>query len=322
MIKDYTKTFRIINSEPAVRYIVSTEELLILNMTDHSAWRISLAHKIAPAFTANPKVEACFVFGSAALGISDQYSDLELAFIWSQLPSAEELQATAQSVGVRSWEIEPYGEAKQAWLEQFYTYGMKVEAGHWERNTIDNIVIDVVERYDVSQSGLLFEKQSIASHLQRAVILHGEDIIKQWQTQIFPYPEELAVAMVQKHLKFRPFDGQQILTERLEIPMLYENNCAIVRWLLNLLFGVNRIYHPGFKWTRYFIEEMNIKPPEFFARLEHVFQSEAASGTHELQRLVEETFDLVEQCLPQVDLKQQRETFNRLYPRWEVPVDR
>jgi len=53
-------------------------------MTEHSAWRISLAHKIAPAFTANPKVEACFVFGSAALGISDQYSDLELAFIWSQ----------------------------------------------------------------------------------------------------------------------------------------------------------------------------------------------------------------------------------------------
>lgn len=57
---------------------------LILEMTEHSAWRISLAHK-----TANPAVEACFVFGSAALGISDQYSDLELAFVWSQLPSAD-----------------------------------------------------------------------------------------------------------------------------------------------------------------------------------------------------------------------------------------
>ncbi len=54
---------------------------IILNMTEHSVWRISLAHKIAPAFTVNAKVEARFVFGSAALGISDQYSDLELAFI-------------------------------------------------------------------------------------------------------------------------------------------------------------------------------------------------------------------------------------------------
>lgn len=279
-----------------------------------------MAHKIAPAFIANPKVEACFVFGSAELGISDQYSDLELAFIWSQLPSAEELQATAQSVGVNGWEIEPYGEAKQAWLEQFYLYGMKVEAGHWARDTIDNIVIDVVERYDVSQNGLLFEKQAVAFHLQRGVVLYGEDIIKQWRTQLSPYPEELAVAMVQKHLKFRPFDGQQILTERLEIPMLYENNCAIVRLLLNVLFGLNRIYHPGFKWTHYFVEEMNIKPPKFFARLERVFQSDAASGTHELRQLMEETFDLVEKHLPQVDLKQQRETFNRLYPKWNLPV--
>ncbi len=305
-----------------MRYIVSAEELVILNMTEHSAWRISLAHKIAPAFTANPEVEACFVFGSAALGISDQYSDLELGFIWSQLPSVEELRATAQRVGVKGWEIEPYGEAKQAWLEQFYLYDMKVEAGHWARNTMDSIVTDVVEHYDVAQNGLLFEKQASASNLQRAIVLYGEDLIKHWQDRLYHYPEELAVAMVQKHLKFRPFDGQHILTNRLEIPMLYENNCAITRWLLNMLFALNRVYHPGFKWTRYFVEEMSIKPPEFFTRLERVFQSDAASGTHELRRLVEETFDLVDQCLPQVDLKQQRERFNRLYPRWDLPVDR
>jgi hypothetical protein len=279
-----------------------------------------LAHQIAPAFTANPKVEACFVFGSAALGISDQYSDLELAFIWSQLPSNEELQSTAQSIGVKGWEIEPYGEAKQAWLEQFYLYDMKVEAGHWARDTMDNIVTDVVERYDVSQNGLLFEKQASASNLQRAVVMYGEEMIKDWQNRLSPYPEELVIAMVQKHLKFRPFDGQHILTERLEIPMLYENNCAIVRWLLNLLFGLNRIYHPGFKWTRYWVEEMSIKPSSFFARLERIFQSDAVSGTHELRQLVEEVFDLVERTLPQVDLKQQREIFERIYPKWKLPA--
>jgi hypothetical protein len=103
------------------------------------------------------------VFGSAAIEISDQYSDLELGFIWSQLPSAEELQATAQNVGVEGWEIEPHGAAKEGWLEQFYRYGMKVEANHWARDVMDNTVMDVVERYDVSQNGLVFEKQAIAS---------------------------------------------------------------------------------------------------------------------------------------------------------------
>ena len=152
-------------------------------MTKHSTWRISLAHKIAPTFTTDPKIEACFVFGSAALGIADQYSDLELAFIWSQLPSAKELQSTAQRIGVEGWEIEPYGKAKHAWLEQFYMHSMKVEAGHWARDEMDNIVTDVVEHYDVSQNGLMFEKQATVSHLQHGVVLYGEDIIKHWQTR-------------------------------------------------------------------------------------------------------------------------------------------
>ena len=77
------------------------------------------------------------------------------------------------------------------------------------------------------------------------------------------------------------------------------------------------MYHPGFKWTRFFVAEMTIKPPDFFARLERVFQSDAASGTNELRKLAEETFVLVENHLPNVDLKQQRETFNRQYPIWE-----
>lgn len=288
-------------------------------MNEHSKWRISLAHRIAPPFIANHKVEACFVFGSAALGISDQYSDLELAFIWSQLPPAEELRAAARKVGAEKWEIEPYGAVQQACLEQFYLYDMKVEAGHWTRDTIDSIVTDVVEHHDVSQYGLLFEKQTTVSHLQRGVVLYGEDIIERWRSQLFPSPKELAVAMVQKQLKFRPFDGQQILTERLEIPLLYENNCAIVRLLISLLFGLNQIYHPGFKWTRYFVEEMDIKPSNFLSRLEYVFQSNPSWGTDELKQLVGETFGLIEEHLPQVDLEPQRTTFNRLYPRWKLP---
>jgi hypothetical protein len=66
---------------------------------------------------------------------------------------------------------------------------------------------------------------------------------------------------------------------------------------------------------------MSIKPPRFFNRLEHVFQSDLVNGTYELRQLVEETFNLVESNLPQVDLKQQRETFNRLYPRWQFPLN-
>lgn len=284
--------------------------------TEHSVWRISLAREIAPLFTAYPDIEACFVFGSAALGIADKYSDLELAFIWSQLPSAEDLEAIANGIGANDWQIEPYGEEEQAWLEQFYLFGMKVEAGHWAHRTMDDIVTGVVERYDVSQHGLLFEKQTVVSHLRYGIVLYGENVIQRWKTQIEPYPKQLAIAMIQKHLKFRPFDGQHILAERLELPMLHENNCSFVRWLLNLLFALNRIYHPGYKWTRHWTEVMAIKPSQLFTRLEYVFQSNAASGTEELGKLIRETLDLIEEHEPCINLEQQRTTLAKIYPRW------
>ena len=288
--------------------------------TEHSAWRLSIAYEIAPLFTASPNIEACFVFGSVALGISDQYSDLELAFIWTQLPSAGELKAISSDIGVSDWQIEPYGEAKHAWLEQFYLLGMKVEAGHWAHNTMNDIVTQVVERYDVSQQGLLFENQTVVSHLQHGVSLYGENIVQRWQTQIEQYPEQLAVAMVQKHLKFRSFDGQRILTQRHELPMLYENACSFVRWILNILFAVNRIYHPGYKWTRHWTEVMTIKPPQLFTRIESIFQSDATSGTEELGHLIEETLDLIQEHMPDIDLRQQRKTLAQTYPRWVVPT--
>lgn len=290
-------------------------------MTNHSAWRLELARKIAPAYTANPKVEAAFVFGSVARGFADEYSDTELAFVWSEPPSAAELQAAAQNADAANWEFGPYEEGRQAWAEQFYVAGVKIETGHWTRATIDNIVADVVERYDVSQSWLVFEKQATAAALQHAVILHGEELIKQWQSQLTPYPEPLAVAMVEKHLRFNPFGSQEMLAERDEIPLLYENHCAIVRRLMGLLFGLNRMYHPGFKWTRPWVEAMSLTPPAFFPRLERVFQSDAVRGTYELRQLIEETLDLVERYLPQIDLKPQRETFSRPSQKWELPTD-
>lgn len=288
-------------------------------MNEPSQWRIEITRKIAPVYAAHPQVEAAFLLGSVARGYADDYSDVEMALIWAQPPAADELQSLAQSAGAQQYELGRYEESRQAWADQFYFEGMKIETAHWSHQTIDNIVSDVVERYDVSQNWLIFEKQATASALQHAVVLYGDNIIMGWQNRLTPYPEALAVAMVQKHLHFNPFGSQEMLAARNEIPLLYENHCAIIRRLLNLLCGLNRIYHPGFKWTRYLVDNMTIKPPQLFTRLESVFHKDSVSGTQELRQLIEETFDLVEEHLPQIDLQPQRETFNRPYQRWDAP---
>ncbi|MBS0427372.1 MAG: DUF4037 domain-containing protein, partial [Proteobacteria bacterium] len=191
---------------------------------------------------------------------------------------------------------------------------VKSRQGH---DAVEAIIEDVVDRHDTTHNGLVFEKQTTAFILQRSHILHGFDLIGQWRSRLSPYPEALAVSMVRKHLTFMPFDGQRVLAERREIPMLYGNRCAIVRRLLNILFGLNRIYHPGFKWTQQYIQEMHIKPPDLFARLERAFRSDGSS-MDDLEQVVEEALSLVEIHLPQIELSWQREIFRRPCPRWAL----
>ena len=224
-------------------------------------------------------------------------------------------------MGAEDWKWSGYEETSQAWGEQFRYKHLEVENVHWTCEAINAIVSDVIERYDTTQHGLMFNKQATVSVLLHGIVLHGEEMIRGWRQRVAHYPESLSVAMVQKHLRFGPFGSREMLARRDKIPLLYENNCHSVRLILPLLFGLNRIYYPSFKWTRNHIQEMNVKPHDFFPRLQHVFQSDCVSGTRELRQLIEETFDLVEKHLPQIDLTQQRETFHQPYKTWGLPVD-
>jgi len=290
-------------------------------MNKDTVWREELARKIAPAYAANPQVEVVFIFGSVARGWADCYSDIELGAVWLQPPTEKELQSAALSAGAERWEMAPYNEAKQSWAEMFYVSGVRIETAHWTHETIENIIADVVERYDVSQNFLVFEKQATVSALQKGTLLHDTGVLDAWRHKVAEYPEGLAIAMVQKHLRFSSFGSREMLAERNEIPLIHENNSHSVRTLLNLLFGLNRMYHPTFKWTKYFVEEMSIAPPHLFTRLERVYQADTMSGTRELRSLIEETLDLVEKHLPQIDLTSQREEFAKPYESWPQPPE-
>jgi hypothetical protein len=291
-------------------------------MKNDTVWREELARVIAPAFAANPHIETVFIFGSVARGWADRYSDIEVGAVWSQSPTEEELQTAASKAGAERWEIAPYNQAKQSRSIMFYVRGARIESAHWTHEAIDNIIADVIERHDVSQNFLMFEKQATVSALQTGVVLHDTGVLDAWRSKVAEYPEGLAVAMVQKHLRFSSFGSREMLAERNEIPLIHENNSHSVRTLLNLLFGLNRIYHPTFKWTKYLVEEMSIAPPNLFARLERVYQADTVSGTQELRSLIEETLDLVEKHLPQIDLASQREEFAKPYESWAQPPEK
>jgi len=177
-----------------------------------------------------------------------------------------------------------------------------VDLSNYPMEAVDRILADVIDRADTS-----FARQVLISHLLHGVVFAGGDIVARWQARAAPYPGALARAMVEENLSFAPWWGREMLAERDELVLLYECCVTIAKKILMMLMGINRIYHPGFKWVDRLIEQMPIAPLDLAAKLRVVFRAEPAAALPVLHRLIEETFALVEEHMPEVDTTAARE---------------
>ncbi len=286
-------------------------------MDQANQWRLALGEEIGSVYAEEAKVTAVFLHGSTAYGSADRFSDIELAVCWSEPPSEDELAAIAVRAGGTSWKLSSfsYSETLKAWAEEYYVRGVKIDTGQWTTATLEQVLADVVMSGDAS-----LMKQNTVSVILHCIPIYGEEIIRSWQEEAGNYPIALAVAMVMDHLPSGSFGGQEMLAQRNEIPLLYQNHCHRIRQILGILMGINRIYYPGHKWTQRLISEMSIVPTDLFARLEKVFRLNAIAGTQELRDLTLDTFDLVEAHLPDVNVSARREEFMSPYQSWDEGV--
>jgi hypothetical protein len=128
----------------------------------------------------------------------------------------------------------------------------------------------------------------------------------------------LALAVVNRYAIIDHFWRWEMWLARGEnLMMLYQAYTQIQQQLLHLLLGLNRIYYFGFKWLDVVAEQLRYKPEDLVRRLSRVYQVSPAEGARELTALVEETYDLVEQHVPHVDVPWLRNVFHYRRPIWD-----
>lgn len=76
------------------------------DLNEASRWRLAIARKVAPLIAANPRVRAVMLAGSTSRGCADSYSDIEIGVFW---------------------ELDPYDEEKQIWMEEWGLHGLKMD---------------------------------------------------------------------------------------------------------------------------------------------------------------------------------------------------
>jgi hypothetical protein len=209
-------------------------------MKEASLWRYALAQQIASHYQANPKVAAVLVEGSVARDYADHSSDIDLAVFWAQPPTANERRDIVTRAGGRYRHPWPSHREEAGWSERNVREGVAIDVRHTTVKATEGILAAVLEHADPR----LAKQQRLAA-LRSALPLVNPTLITRWQQQAAAYPHALAVAMVRKHLRFRPAWEQEWLAERNDVLVLYDSFCSIEKHILLVLLGLNRLYYPG-----------------------------------------------------------------------------
>lgn len=268
-------------------------------MFDRTQYLLALAKRNIKAYIANPKTKAAMVAGSVAEGLCDEYSDCDMSIYYDELPSEEELQDARQhnQGSERLWVL---GDRKEGgFAESYLVNGVECQFGHvtiaqWEKD-----ISNILEEFNI-QTPLI----KAMSGTLVGIPLYGETLIQQWKAKVANYPDGLAQTMVEHYLKFFAIWGmQEKFTRRDTTLWYYQIMVESAQNLLGVLSGLNRLYYSTFQFKRMsrFIKQMEILPANLASRLECLFHTEPDIAVNQLEALVQETVDLVEIHMPQVD---------------------
>ena len=269
-------------------------------MNQASKWRLEVARKIAAFYSENSKVRAVIVGGSVSRGWADRYSDLELGVYWSDSPSDAERKVARDAAGGRCVFFGP--------VETFYVggdrkTGFKVQVHHSTVEATERLLKDTPKR---------FEETFFVSVIQNAIPLYGESLIHQWQQEAGNFPDDLVQETVRDYLqRFDPWQLWKMLIEYGEVPTLYQRFVTTADLIVKVVALLSHTaYNFHLKWHSQNIQEMQVGPKNFVARLHRIFRIDPPAAPQELRCLVSEMFDLVDTHLPKVDTTEARELFD------------
>lgn len=288
-------------------------------MNEASRWRHALAQQLAPHYSANPKVTAVSLGGSVSQGCADRFSDIDLTVYWTVPPTEKERREIIKRARGRRGPHLPFNKEEGCWPEQFEVAGVTIDVRHMTVESIERILVDVLERADPA----LAKQQHLATLLS-ALPLSDPSMLTHWQQRAMVYPQELSMAMVRAHLRFRPDWEQEVLAERNDLLVLYESFCTVEQHILLVLMGLNRLYYSGFRWIDRLMGQMHITPPNLSPRFKQVFgiaSIDPLAGVYQLHELIKETFALVETYLGVLDTTSAQQRFRERRRAWEHAPD-
>lgn len=259
-----------------------------------------LLQGIATEFSRLPEVRAAVLAGSKAGKLADERSDIDL-YIYADTEPAEIWRAGLASrfgetisIGNRFWETGDEWVAKRTGTVVDIMY----RSPDWISDQLDRVLVrqqasvgySTCFVYNVLHSSVLYDVNGWYAALQARAAQ--------------PYPEGLRRAIVAKN---HPILRSTLSSYRHQIALALARNdhvsvnhrvTALLASYFDILFAVNRLFHPGEKrLVAYVLEKCPRHPPDLQARVEELLHAAEPSRCTDMLGCVDRLLDDLDQLL-------------------------
>jgi hypothetical protein len=274
--------------------------------SEASRWRVEFTRELIAHYTSNKAIKIIVLGGSAARGISDAYSDLDIVVYWDKI-DLEWLETQPLSrVGGKHIMLRKMGESG-IYLEEYFFNELKVDLGHITMDVWNQMVDEVLLSYKPEP-----DLQKTLEGFLEAIVLHGEEEYRKQREMIKAYPDELAVKMIRSNLGFyvRGYLINQALN-RGDLLAYTDGVCLMLKKLLGILAGLNKVYFSTRepRWLEVELSKMAILPDNICERLTYIIGNPGQKAVDMLDALTDEVLDLVKTHRKDIDLTR----FQRFY---------
>jgi hypothetical protein len=272
-------------------------------MNHASQWRIEFAREIAGWYPSQLSVCMIALGGSAARGLADAYSDMDMAVYWEELDRAWLAEPPLKPAGGERFTYRLLFDDQVA-VEQYQLGEAKLDVAHFSLAWLEQAVSDIQERADMTP-----DYQEVLDGFLSAIPFYGEPLYQEWRTRIAAYPDELARRMIRQHLAFPPgWVLEQHGLARGDLLSFYAMVCEMIQNLLGVLAGLNHQYLSMEKPKRSadILRRMPLTPRDAAARVQAILSIDRKQAVAELSALISEVLDLVEQHMPEIDTSRTR----------------
>lgn len=209
------------------------------------------------------------IVGSVSRGLADEDSDIEIEFLVDNIVSETERINWIKEIG--GTEIYPYGapigDGSEWIIFKYEDYW--IEAGWQKINVMEDNLKTILEGKVYTHDKLI-----LAWVLKNAIFIRKDGVVSNLKEDLILYQDLLQEKIIMNTISAWTVDlglkVRKTLAKRGDKIPLLERMILDIHRILRILFAVNKQWEPDWKWIKYILKDLEVKPANLEERIDSI----------------------------------------------------